>query len=35
MPDNSTGTWDLITSPWHLDEHILDFPVPRGPGRGH
>jgi arginase len=30
MPDNSTGTWDLITSPWHLDEHIPDFPVPVG-----
>ena len=30
MPDNSSGTWDLIASPWHLDEHIPDFPVPVG-----
>ncbi len=28
MPDNTSGTWDLIVSPWHLDEHIPDFPVP-------
>jgi arginase len=27
MPDN----WDLIAYPWHLDEHIPDFPVPAGP----
>ncbi len=27
MPDS---TWDLITVPWHLDEHIPDFPVPAG-----
>ena len=24
------GAWDLITVPWHLDEHIPDFPVPVG-----
>jgi arginase len=22
--------WDLIVSPWHLDEHLPDFPVPAG-----
>ena len=27
MPDD-TGAWDLIVTPWHLDEHIPDFPVP-------
>ena len=27
MPDNA---WDLIAVPWHLDEHIPDFPVPVG-----
>jgi arginase len=30
MPDNASGAWDLITVPWHLDEHIPDFPVPAG-----
>jgi arginase len=30
MPDNTSGAWDLITTPWHLDEHIPDFPVPVG-----
>jgi arginase len=30
MADNTSGTWDLIVSPWHLDEHIPDFPVPTG-----
>jgi len=25
-----TGAWDLIAVPWHLDEHIPDFPVPVG-----
>jgi len=30
MPDNTSGTWDLIAVPWHLDEHIHDFPVPVG-----
>src|SRR5215469_15946388 len=24
------GAWDLIASPWHLDEHVPDFPVPVG-----
>lgn len=31
MPDDSgNGAWDLITVPWHLNEHIPDFPVPDG-----
>jgi arginase len=30
MPGDSSGAWDLITSPWHLDEHIPGFPVPVG-----
>lgn len=30
MPDNTSGAWDLIAVPWHLDEHIPDFPVPAG-----
>ena len=30
MPDNASGAWDLIAVPWHLDEHIPDFPVPVG-----
>jgi arginase len=30
MPDNTSGAWDLIAAPWHLDEHIPDFPVPVG-----
>src|SRR5690348_10766696 len=30
MPDNTSGDWDLIAVPWHLDEHIPDFPVPVG-----
>lgn len=25
------AAWDLIVSPWHLDEYIPDFPVPEGP----
>ena len=28
--DNASGAWDLIAVPWHLDEHIPDFPVPVG-----
>jgi arginase len=24
--------WDLIVSPWHLGEHLPDFPVPAGAG---
>ncbi len=30
MADHSTGGWDLIVTPWHLDEHIPAFPVPVG-----
>jgi arginase len=30
MPDNTSGAWDLIVAPWHLDEYIADFPVPVG-----
>lgn len=31
MADHSTGGgWDLIVTPWHLDEHIPGFPVPAG-----
>jgi arginase len=30
MPDNINGARDLIVVPWHLDEHIPDFPVPAG-----
>jgi arginase len=31
MVDHSTGgAWDLIVTPWHLDEHIPAFPVPAG-----
>jgi arginase len=30
MPDSTSGAWDLIVAPWHLDEHIPDFPVPAG-----
>ena len=26
----SGGGWDLIVTPWHLDEHIPAFPVPVG-----
>lgn len=22
------GDWDLIVTPWHLDEHIPAFPIP-------
>ena len=29
MADQSTdGAWDLIVTPWHLDEHIPAFPIP-------
>ncbi|WP_208616296.1 arginase family protein [Amycolatopsis regifaucium] len=29
MADHRTGgTWDVIVTPWHLDEHIPDFPIP-------
>ena len=27
---SSGGGWDLIVTPWHLDEHIPAFPVPVG-----
>ena len=30
MPDNSTGAWDVIVTPWHLDEHVPELPVPVG-----
>jgi arginase len=30
MPGNASDAWDLIVAPWHLDEHIPDFPVPVG-----
>jgi arginase len=30
MPDDTSAGWDLIACPWHLDEHIPDFPVPEG-----
>src|SRR5262249_50305683 len=30
VPDDTSGAWDLIAAPWHLDEHIPDFPVPAG-----
>lgn len=30
MPYSTSGAWDLIAAPWHLDEHIPDFPVPVG-----
>ncbi len=28
MADHSGGGWDLIATPWHLDEHIPAFPIP-------
>ncbi len=29
MADHSLdGAWDLIVTPWHLDEHLLAFPIP-------
>jgi arginase len=31
VPDQGGGRWDVIVSPWHLDEHIPAFPVPAGP----
>jgi arginase len=30
MPDDTSGGWDLIAVPWHLDERIPGFPVPAG-----
>lgn len=28
MTDDRTGAWDLIVTPWHLDEYIPAFPIP-------
>jgi arginase len=28
VADHSSGGWDLIAAPWHLDEHIPAFPIP-------
>jgi arginase len=28
VADHTSGRWDLIVTPWHLDEHIPAFPVP-------
>jgi len=31
VSDHGSGvSWDPIVSPWHLDEHLPDFPVPIG-----
>jgi arginase len=30
VADHSGGGWDLIVTPWHLDEHIPAFPMPAG-----
>ena len=31
MADHNTGGgWDVIVTPWHLDEHIPSFPTPAG-----
>jgi arginase len=30
VADHSGSGWDLIVTPWHLDEHIPAFPVPAG-----
>jgi arginase len=30
MVDRGGAVWDVIVSPWHLDEHLPDFPVPAG-----
>ena len=32
VPDSLTavGSWDVLVSPWHLEEHIEGFPVPAG-----
>ena len=32
MADHSNGGgWDLVVTPWHLDEHIPAFPIPANP----
>lgn len=28
MADHSGGGWDLIVTPWHIDEYIPAFPIP-------
>jgi arginase len=28
VADHGNGRWDLIVTPWHLDEHIPAFPIP-------
>jgi arginase len=28
VTDHGDGGWDLIVTPWHLDEHIPAFPIP-------
>jgi arginase len=28
VADSSSGGWDLLVTPWHLDEHIPAFPIP-------
>jgi arginase len=28
VADHGSGGWDLIVTPWHLDEHIPAFPIP-------
>jgi arginase len=28
MADSTGGAWDLIVTPWHLDEHLPEFPIP-------
>jgi arginase len=28
VADHGNGGWDLIVTPWHLDEHIPAFPIP-------
>jgi arginase len=30
VADHSSDGWDLIVTPWHLDEHIPAFPMPAG-----
>ncbi len=30
MPDLAGDSWQVIVVPWHLDERMSDFPLPRG-----
>jgi arginase len=30
VADHGSGGWNLIVTPWHLDDYIADFPVPAG-----